>query len=280
MFAEMNKQAPSTCFLNEQSRMAEPICDVVSNCFYDGKLVVADDAEADARWRAERRLVSLPGIGDDAIFLDTIAAEGTWSQKYRGPIRFKSAERVRDIVAALVRHVEESDILILTPFRAQRTLIRTFVERAGCKRVKVSTVHRAQGSERHTVIFDPTQGNNNFLHTDDARRLVNVALSRAKARLVVLISPGDRENPLFDQIATKLEKKDVAVTAGIPIARLIALGNFPSNALGTVIQLNGMAGEIIEVLQEGKKFKFRDYNSGSVRTFLTTAVIAGAKANR
>lgn len=280
MFAEMNKHASSTCFLDEQSRMAEPICNVVSNCFYDGKLVVADDAQSDPEWRSERRLAHVPDLSDDAVFLDTIAAEGTWSQKYRGPIRYKSAERVRDLVHYLAAHVEESEILILTPFRAQRTLIRTFVERARYKRVKVSTVHRAQGSERHTVIFDPTQGNNKFLHTEDARRLVNVALSRAKARLIVLISAGDRENPLFEQIATKLEKKDVADGAGLPVSLLDRIGDFPKNAIGMTIQLNGMTGQVIEVVQSGRKFRFRDFNSGLVRTFQTEAVLAKVRAIR
>ena len=166
MFAEMNKATDSTKFLSEQSRMSEPICRVVSHVFYDGELVVAQDARTDPNWGRYRDVAP-----DRAIRIVSVSTEGTWSQKYRGPIRYESAETIRDIVAGIVGKTEQGSILVLTPFRAQRTLIRVFLERAGYKRVRVSTVHKAQGSECHTVIFDPVDGDNRFLQTENARRL-------------------------------------------------------------------------------------------------------------
>ena len=44
--------------------------------------------------------------------------------------------------------------------------------------------------------------------------------------------------------------------------------------------LNNLTGEIVEVLQDGKKFKFRDFNSGEIRTFLTQAVVANVRSVR
>lgn len=266
MFAEMNRTAESTCFLSEQSRMAEPICDIVSHVFYDGKLVVAEDAKIDPRWKRERDVSP-----DDNIVLLPVGADGTWSQKYRGPIRYKSAELVRDIVDALASGRNEQDVLILTPFRAQRTLIRTFLERAGYKRVRVSTVHKAQGSERHTLIFDPVQGDNQFLLTEDARRLVNVALSRAQAMLVVVLSDGDRRNPIFEQIATVIENANQEVV-GVPIERFASASNFPECAIDETVVLNGRVGEVVEVMAGGQKFRFRDYQSGQLRLFVTRIV--------
>jgi hypothetical protein len=81
-----------------------------------------------------------------------VDADGTWSQKYRGPIRYKSAELVRDIVDALAASRNEQDMLVVTPLRAQRTLIRTFLERAGYKRVRVSTVHKAASDTQSSSI--------------------------------------------------------------------------------------------------------------------------------
>ena len=52
------------------------------------------------------------------------------------------------------------------------------------------------GSEKSTVFFDPVLGTHQAL-TD---RLINVALSRAKARLVVAFSKGDLANPRLAQI--------------------------------------------------------------------------------
>ena len=165
----------------------------------------------------------------------------------RRPIRYESAQRISELVGHLLRSIWEQDILVLTPFRAQRTLIRTLLEGAGHRRVNVSTVHRAQGGERHTVIFDPADGDNNFLRTEDARRLVNVALSRAKARLVVILSPSDRQNPLFEEVATKIEHMDDDAATGVPVEWLTRLGDFPNNAVGRVVIINKRRGEVVEV---------------------------------
>jgi DNA replication ATP-dependent helicase Dna2 len=273
----MQESDASTCFLNEQSRMAKSICDLVSNCFYDGRLVVAEDANCDPQWHSDRRLVDLPEVGSKSVHLEQIEEQGSWSQRYRGPIRYKSAERVRQLVGRIVQSTPESDILVLTPFRAQRTLVRSLLERAGLKRVNVSTVHRAQGSERHTVIFDPADGSSKFLQTDEARRLVNVALSRAKARLILCLSPGDRQNPLFEQVATVIEKAQATGT-GLLISSLHALGGFPKNAVGKTVQINGCTGTVIDLVEGGRKFRFRDFASGRIKVFVTDVVLAAANA--
>jgi DNA replication ATP-dependent helicase Dna2 len=273
MFAEMRKDTSATCLLVEQSRMTPDICTIVSNCFYDGKLVVAGDKVSDREWLDERRLLNLPGVGTKAVHLESIGADGIWSEKYRGPIRFDSAKRIQQLVLDAVRQIDESEILVLTPFRAQRTLVRTMLESKGIKRVKVSTVHRAQGSERHTVIFDVVQGGNKFLSTDDARRLVNVALSRAKARLIVVLSPGDRSNQLFEQVATVIEHLDDLEDA-TPIGLLAQYGNFPYGAVGQKIRVNNVVGEILDIVGNGEKFRVRDFATGQVKTFKTKMVLA------
>jgi superfamily I DNA/RNA helicase len=72
--------------------------------------------------------------------------------------------------------------------------------------VLASTVHRAQGSERNTVIFDPVHASTSFLNNRDlGPRLMNVALSRAKARLFVIASRENLLNPVIRQIANIIE---------------------------------------------------------------------------
>jgi superfamily I DNA and/or RNA helicase len=94
-------------------------------------------------------------------------------------------------------------VLVLTPYRAQRGLIKAFLRSAGQTKVPVSTVHRAQGTEYHTVIFDPVIATGERLlgHPVEGPRLINVALSRAKARLVVILSLGDHANQYLRRIA-------------------------------------------------------------------------------
>ena len=203
-FTYMDTKADWTCLLNEQSRMIEPICRLVSELFYEKKLVVAEKENRDPKWRQERFIRSIESLkGVRHIHVVNIKTNGIWSKKYRGPIRFDSAERIQQIVIELTsKGRPESDIIVLTPFRAQRILIRKILHGIGLKKVQVSTVHRAQGSERHTVIFDPVDARRDFLNekmNSDAPRLINVAISRAKAHLIVLLSDGDRSNRIMDQ---------------------------------------------------------------------------------
>ena len=202
MFKYMNRQ--NRCFLNEQSRMAEEICDLVSEVFYDGELIVASQCATDPEWRAERHTQFVPGIGAERVHLERCPAEGDFKQtKYGIGTRYRSAEYIGQIVPALTGQVGEENVLVLTPYRAQRGLIKTFLRNAGQTKVPVSTVHRAQGSECHTVIFDPVIASGTKLlgHPVEGPRLINVALSRAKARLVVIMSDGDYANDCLGRMA-------------------------------------------------------------------------------
>lgn len=272
MFTKMKKTHDSTCLLNEQSRMAEPICKVVSNIFYDGGLIVAADCKRDPKWRRDRELIQVSPLGRKTIHLELIDKNGTWSQKYHGPIRYESAVFIRDLVSNLKTCLAENEIIVLTPFRAQRTLIKTFLQNAGCKRVKVSTVHRAQGSECHTVIFDPALGNTPFLQTEDAPRLINVALSRAQARLVVLLSPDDRVNPLFNRLYNVIENMD-RFSEAIPIGQFALRSDFPYCAVNKAVQIGNKVGRVTEVVEDGKKFVLMEFSTGEKKTFVTKYVV-------
>lgn len=272
MFEYTHRCRDSVIFLDEQSRMAEPICRIVSDLFYGGELRLARDKANDTLWRHERRLPSPPKLGSEAMALENVEAEGKWSQKYRGPIRFETAELIADWTAELVQELDPEDLIILTPFRAQRTLIKSMLRHRKVRGVMVSTVHRAQGSERHTVIFDPAQGGNDFLRTEDARRLLNVAISRAKARLMMTLSPGDRENPLFDQIVRVVEIAHLRGDAE-PISHYAAKPDFPHCCIGKIVHLPNATGQVTEVLEEGKKFQLMDFRTGETRVYLTSFVV-------
>ena len=143
--------------MNEQSRVAEEICDIVSYVFYDGELIVAEKWAADAEWRAERRAQFVPGIGTDRVHLEKCPAEGDLKQTQYGiGTRYKSAEYIGQLVPSLAGQVGEEKVFVLTPYRAQRGLIKNFLRNAGQAKVPVSTVHRAQGSKYHTVYFRST----------------------------------------------------------------------------------------------------------------------------
>lgn len=272
IFAVTNQKQEEVAFLNEQSRMATPICQVVSHTFYGAELVVAEDALKSQDWEAARRVVRNQRLGDEAVGLLPIDADGQWSARYRGPIRYDSAVLLAEVAEELST-AGVGDIVVLTPFRAQRTLVKGQLKRRGLAgKVRVSTVHRAQGSEHHTVLFDPVDGDNDFLKTDDARRLVNVAISRAQARFGIVLSPADRKNPLFEQIATIVENRH-RFSAVEGLSQYARDPDFPYVLQGKVITFGKFLGEVVDVTADGEKFTMNDFLSGRTRTFKTSLIL-------
>jgi len=199
----------ATCQLVEQSRMCKCICNIVSERFYDGKLRVADREWADAKneWKDERRAPSTPMFRARNLVTIEVDEEASQVKGFYGYQCLKSAE----LVAALVQHhwekvwckevspqdrtkKIEQEVLILTPYRAQRRLIEVELDGLKLSQKLVSTVHRAQGSEKNIVIFDPVRPQGKFVNSEEGRRLVNVAFSRAKQRLIVMLEIGWREH--------------------------------------------------------------------------------------
>lgn len=186
-----------TVLLSEQSRMAEPICDVVGRNFYEGRLRVCARAAADLDWQARRESARGPRPAFEVVPVDD---PGRFSRSRGGPIRDASVVAVVAHVQALLaaNTLRPVDILVLTPFRAQQRLLRDALLAAQMGAVKVMTVHRAQGSERLAVLFDPVDERSPFLRGPEGARLVNVALSRAEGYLAVFLGPGDNKNPLLN----------------------------------------------------------------------------------
>jgi DNA replication ATP-dependent helicase Dna2 len=199
-FSWRQKLAPdsATVFLDEQSRMAPAICSVVGDTFYDRKLRVCARAAADSAWLQSRRKIQASGTGFDIV---PVTMAGRFSAAWGGPVREESAEQIVTLIRDLLRRVEPEEIQILTPFRAQRKMIRAKLKQAEIHGMRVTTVHRAQGSERMVVLFDPVEGDSGFFAGASGRRLINVALSRAQAQVYLFLSSRDLHNPVLDRIA-------------------------------------------------------------------------------
>jgi hypothetical protein len=158
----------------------------------------------------------------------------------------------------------------LTPFRAQRTLIKNLLKKGGLKNIVVSTVHRAQGSERHTIIFDPVDGSTPFLQTDEAEKLLNVALRRAEARLVVILSDAeDKANAILKQIMDLLEMKRGTPGKAIAYEEAVLDEMFPGKYIGKLIQFPGCLGVLQGIVKDrnGTKIIGKDSNSGAEKKF-------------
>ena len=264
-FAEMPARGPSVALLDEQSRMAGPISELVSLLFYDGALRVAADALASPDWRAARQRP----LGDlDAgthVHVHAVKANGAWSAADRGPVRRESADALAATVATALAsgRWQPHELIVLTPFRAQRALIRQRLRARGVtEAVKVSTVHRAQGSEAPVVLFDPVDGAQPFLRTEEARRLLNVALSRAQARLVIYLSAADAASPLLAPIVQRLRLAGDTREA-VPLLDLARAPGFPANALGRRVTAGRHTGEVAELSADGRQFWLVNERTGA-----------------
>ncbi len=143
--------------------------------------------------------------------------------------------------------------------------------------MKVSTVHRAQGSEAPAVIFDPVDGRSPFLNTEEALRLFNVAFSRAQARLLVCLSPADRAHPV---LAALLQRQRLAADRREPLelALLAAQPGFPASALGQRVRAGRHCGEVSRISPDGRQFWLVNERSGAEQLFDTAFWQARAQA--
>ncbi len=111
------------------------------------------------------------------------------------------------ILHALAPLLNHDELLLLTPFRPQRSLLTALAfdlkKHLPGRRISASTIHRAQGSEARTVVVDLTTHAPDqavaFFRDENCAKLLNVALSRARDQLIVI---GSR--PLLDALATAM----------------------------------------------------------------------------
>lgn len=78
---------------------------------------------------------------------------------------------------------------IITPFVNQRELILKLLRGKGINDVDCGTIHSMQGAEKDTIIFSPAispkTSKNTFAWIKDNYELINVAITRAKNKLVI-----------------------------------------------------------------------------------------------
>ncbi|MFG6462634.1 DEAD/DEAH box helicase [Roseateles sp. DXS20W] len=270
-FAEMPRAGASVALLDEQSRMAPPVGELVSQLFYDGMLRVAADAQATPDWLAARQRTLGDIAADVHVHVHPMKTDGGWVAAERGPVRRESAEAIAELLAQALAsgQWQPEELIVLTPFRAQRALIRQRLRARGLpESLRVSTVHRAQGSEAPVVLFDPADGAQPFLHGEEAQRLLNVALSRAQAKLVLFVSPADAAGGFLGPLVRKLRLASDP-RAATPLEALARLPGFPASAVGRRVTAGRHAGELVRASGDGREFWLVNEKTGAEQRFDT-----------
>jgi len=168
--------------LRRQYRMHESIANFSNEEFYDG-LLLHGEANKSATLSGLQPLV---GINIDDPESD------------RGNSRANPHEA--EVVAAQVQRslnagVDASDVGVITPYTGQKELVESeLVSEFGADeagKIKVQTIDSFQGGQREVIIVSFTvsndRNNSGFLaFTNEGPRRLNVALTRAKKRLVLI----------------------------------------------------------------------------------------------
>jgi superfamily I DNA and/or RNA helicase len=211
--------SPLVAMLDVQYRMHPLIGELVSDLFYAGRLKHGGDPAMRERIAARE-----PYDGSPLVVLDTVG--GTTCEAGSGGqsrINAITATLCVDLARRAVRAGAES-VAIITPYVDQaRTIRARLKERAGDRRdagrIECSTVHRFQGQERDVVILDTVDAepmtpgvllSERGAHST-AQNLVNVAISRARGKLIVVADVHYFERRAVGSVVTRMVMRALAV---------------------------------------------------------------------
>ncbi len=175
--------------ITSQRRCIQDIWDPIKHLYEDVEIDVDEDLVGYLR-------TLLPLNGQGIAVVDTGQEGAICERMSKSWQNQKSAEMGVKIAEDLLREGGLQDdyfsIAMITPYRAQYKLLRQLLKEKNIhQRVEVGTIHQFQGSEADVVIFDMVDGRGRkklgkLLREDMGTRLVNVAISRARGKLIVL----------------------------------------------------------------------------------------------
>ena len=211
--------SPLVAMLDVQYRMHPVIGELVSDLFYAGRLKHGGDLATRERIAAQE-----PYSGSPLVVLDTDGA--TTCQPGSGGqsrINIATVDLCVDLARRAVR-AGATSVAVITPYVDQARAIRARLEeRTGdhgeWRQIECSTVHRFQGQERDVVILDTVDAepmkpgvllSERGAHSM-AQNLINVAISRARGKLIVVADVRYFERRAAGSVVTNMVARALAV---------------------------------------------------------------------
>ena len=189
-----NESLPETTkvMLDTQHRMHPVIGDFISKEFYGNMLKNNNILKFDRIYEDYETPSTISKICDPRDIITLVHTENYNASKSKSVE--EDAEVVLDLVEFLIsKNIEPKNIGIIAPYRAQVALIRRKIEgfisridKSFCSKEMVDTIDRFQGDERDVIIFSMCFSNSVKSSLLNDNRKVNVALSRAKKKLIVV----------------------------------------------------------------------------------------------
>jgi hypothetical protein len=220
---DKGEERPFLATLTTQFRGHEALTSLVNERFYGGRLIAqrkeapAVDPSSSPEWLTR----------GSVLLIDSSALEPRGHVENNSKANLAHALVVRSICGALRSAglaKSTNDVGVIAPFRAQVSLLEDLLDEVELSEIAVGTVHRFQGAERETIILDLTESPPHTLSSflggtslrDAGSRLLNVALSRAQARVIIVANLSylrERltERHLLSGVLTEIEQRGVVV---------------------------------------------------------------------
>jgi hypothetical protein len=185
--------SPYLATLTTQFRGHDKLAALINDRFYGGRLI------------SKRKAPDAAGSAGEptGLFHNSIVVVDTAGLKPVG--HFENRSKVNLVHALVARNVccllrqaglfsGVNDVGVISPYRPQVSLIEDLLDEAGMPEIAVGTAHRFQGAERDTIVLDLTESDPHAVGTflgpvsvrDAGAKLLNVSLSRAQLRLVII----------------------------------------------------------------------------------------------
>lgn len=191
---------PWLVMLNEQRRMHPAISAFPNEYIYERQLRDHVSVRTNRNDIVQRR-----PLAGSAANLISLSGSYCASMKNSDNSRFNILSAIISFFTALQAEQNgEKSIGIITPYAAQTRLIRAMIQdyrKNENTDIACSTVHQFQGSERNAIIFDAVESYPSSKvgwlmgkDLDSVSRLINVAVTRARGKLVVVANEKFWEN--------------------------------------------------------------------------------------
>jgi superfamily I DNA and/or RNA helicase len=172
-----------------QRRSHESICNLINRPFYQGKL------KSDTKFGNDEIVHMEPFKGKIIVYKRLDANNKVEFTRKGSRLNRNSAKVILNLLDIYSQYDSLNNTIgIVTPYRGQVKLIQELIALRKYpirfrELIKVGTIHAFQGSECDLIIFDTvdsiTENIGKLYNFDIGKRLVNVALSRAKHKLIV-----------------------------------------------------------------------------------------------
>lgn len=205
---DRGEESPFLATLTTQFRGHETLSALINERFYGGRLVPKNKAPSASEHKHEATKEAV--LRAPVLIVDTSFLKPVGHVVNRSKVNVAQGLVVREVCLALRRAGLLStvhDVGVIAPYRPQVSLIEDLLDEAQMSEIAVGTAHRFQGAERETIVLDLTESEPHRVGTflgptslrDVGAKLLNVSLSRAQHRLVVVANMSYLREQLTDR---------------------------------------------------------------------------------